>query len=213
MSDPGESRHSADGTREEKFLSAEYQALIDLDKARNERLDRFLTIYMTLAASPWALYALLLKDHSGTPSFLTMPGPVAIAFILIGILGALVAMMYIQVWFNIVLYMRSVNAIRGYFLEAHTRLSFHLPTNSGVPPYYQKRNYIEFAVAAMALVDSGYIGLGLFNVVHWPLCFSLRIMMVIALGGIFWIGHMWYFASQAKRRESHSQGSHLRWGK
>jgi len=210
MSGPDENPGSPD-TPEEKFLSAEYAALIELDKARNERLDRFLTIYMTLAASPWALYALILKDHSDAPSFLAMPSPVAIAFILIGILGALVAMMYIQVWFNIVLYMRSVNAIRGYFLETDTRLSFHLPTDSGVPPYYQKRNYIEFAVAAMAFVDSGYVGLGLFNLIHRPDCFYVRVLAFLALGGFCWIGHMWYFSSQARKRESHSRGRSLQW--
>jgi hypothetical protein len=210
MSGPDENPGSS-GPREEKFLSAEYAALIELDKARNERLDRFLTIYMTLAASPWALYALLLKDHSDAPSFLAMPGPVAVAFILIGLLGALVAMMYIQVWFNIVLYMRSVNAIRGYFLDANTRLSFHLPTNSDVPPYYQKRNYIEFAVAAMALVDSFYIGLGLFNLIHWPDCFYVRILALVALGIFCWVGHMWYFKSQARTRERHSGGRSLQW--
>jgi hypothetical protein len=210
MSDADENRSSS-GTPEEKFFSAEYAALIELDKARNERLDRFLTIYMTLAASPWALYALLMKDHSDVLSFLAMPGPVAMAFILIGVLGALVAMMYIQVWFNIVLYMRSVNAIRGYFLDVHTRLSFHLPINSGVPPYYQKRNYIEFAVAAMALVDSGYIGLGLFSLTHWPGCSYVRILALLALGGFCWVGHMWYFKSQARTRERHSGGRSLQW--
>lgn len=171
----------------------------------------FFTIYMTLAASPWALYALLLKDHSGELSFFSMPNPVAIAFILIGILGALVAMMYIQVWFNIVLYMRSVNAIRGYFLEANTRLTFHLPTKAGVPPYYQKRSYIEFAVAAMALVDSFYIGLGLFDLIQGPPYFILRVIGVVVLGAFCWAGHMWYFASQGRRRESHSRGRSLQW--
>jgi hypothetical protein len=210
MPGPDENTSSSD-TPEEKFLHAEYRALIDLDKARNERLDRFLTIYMTLAASPWALYAILLKDHSAAPSFLEMPSPAATAFILIGILGALVAMMYIQVWFNIVLYMRSVNAIRGYFLQPNTRLSFHLPNNSAVPPYYQKRSYIEFAVAAMALVDSGYVALGLFNLIQWPPCFSLRIIIFVVMGGLCWIGHMWYFSSQARTRESHSRGRSLQW--
>ena len=124
MSGPDESSNSV---REEKFLSDEYQALIDLDRSRNERLDRFLTTFVTLAAAPWALYALTVKDHSSVPSFSTLPSPVAVAFVLTGILGALVAMMYIQVWFTIVLYMRALNAIRGYFLQAHTRLSFRLP--------------------------------------------------------------------------------------
>ncbi len=210
MSGPDENPGSS-ATREEKFLSAEYAALIDLDRARNDRLDRFLTIYMTLAASPWALYALLLKEHSDPPSLLAMPGPVAMAFILIGILGALVAMMYIQVWFNIVLYMRSVNAIRGYFLEPHTKLSFHLPVNPGVPPYYQKRNYIEFAVAAMALVNSGYVGLGLFNLIDRPGRLYLRVIAFVALGLFCWIGHMRYFKSQAVKRESHSRGRSLQW--
>lgn len=167
---------------------------------------------MTLAASPWALYALLHKDNSGSPSFLLMPSPVAIVFLLIGVLGALVAMMYIQVWFNIVLYMRSVNAIRGYFLKMDTRLSFHLPTDSGVPPYYQKRSYIEFAVAAMALVNSAYIGLGSFNFIQRPHSFVLRVLAFVVVGAL-WIGHMWYFASQGRKRESHSRGRSLQWKK
>ena len=140
-----ENGKSLEETREEKFLGAEYQALISLDTARNQRLDGFLTLYMTLAAAPWALFALTFKDH-GVPTISTIPSLVALAFVLTGILGALVAMMYIQVWFNIVLYMRSVNAIRGYFLETGTRLGFHLPISSGVPPYYAKGSYIQFAV-------------------------------------------------------------------
>ena len=119
MPGPDESGKSVEETKEEKFLTAEYQALISLDAARNQKLDGFLTLYMTLAAAPWALYALTFKDH-GVPTISTIPSLVALAFVLTGILGALVAMMYIQVWFNIVLYMRSVNAIRGYFLEAGT---------------------------------------------------------------------------------------------
>src|SRR5579863_7445244 len=68
MPGPDENSKSLDGTREEKFIAAEYQALIDIDRSRNERLDRFLTIFMTLAAAPWALYALTLKESSGAPS-------------------------------------------------------------------------------------------------------------------------------------------------
>ena len=212
MSGSDESK-SLEGTKEERFLTAEYQALIDLDGARNERLDRFLTIFMTLAAAPWALYALTLKDHSGLQSFSAAPTFVAAAFVLIGILGALVVTMYIQVWFTIVLYMRALNAIRGYFLAADTRLSFHLPVKSDKPPYYDKGNYIQLAVAAMALVNSGYMGIGLFYVVHWPRALCLRGVVFGSLIFFCWIGHMLYFASQADKRESHSRGPSLRWEK
>jgi hypothetical protein len=213
MPGPDESGKSIEGTNEEKFLAAEYQALIDLDGSRNERLDRFLTIFMTLAAAPWALYALILKDHPGVLSLLTIPSLVAAAFVLTGILGALVVTRYIQVWFTIVLYMRALNAIRGYFLQAETRLSFHLPIRSDKPPYYDKGNYIQLAVAGMAFVNSGYVGLGLFNLVHWPDTFSWRILVFIFLILLCWIGHLSYFSIQARKRESNSRGASLRWGK
>jgi len=213
MPDPDQARTSSNNSGQEKFLFAEYQALIDLDSSRNERLDRFLTIFMTLAAAPWALYALVLKDHSGVPSFSATPFPVAAAFVLIGVLGALVAMMFIQMRFTIILYTRALNAIRGYFLTADT-LSFRLPVDPMKPPYYEKGNYIQFAVAGMALVNSGYITLGLYNLVNWTPRLSLRVCTFVVLGLVIWFLHMGYYLSQAHRRESLSRGAkELKWGK
>jgi hypothetical protein len=212
MPGPDESGKSVEETKEEKFLTAEYQALISLDAARNQKLDGFLTLYMTLAAAPWALYALTFKDH-GVPTISTIPSLVALAFVLTGILGALVAMMYIQVWFNIVLYMRSVNAIRGYFLEAGTRLTFHLPIKSSVPPYYAKGSYIQFAVNGMALVNSGYIVLGVFSLIQGIGSPAWRDLGVLLLFLLCLIAHRLYYRSQANARDSRSSGPHLRWQK
>lgn len=187
--------------------------MIDLDGSRNERLDRFLTIFMTLAAAPWALYALILKESSGVPSFSATPFPVAAAFVLIGILGALVAMMFIQMRFTIILYTRALNAIRGHFLKNDT-LSFRLPSNSTKPPYHEKGNYIQFAVAGMALVNSGYIALGLYSLISWPHSAVARVSVFCAVWLVLLLLHMLYYSSQAKRRESHSQGSReLKWEK
>jgi hypothetical protein len=203
--------HPTDGTREEKYLAAEYQALIDLDTSRNDRLDRFLTMFVTMAAAPWALYALILKEH-GMPSFMQMSFVVAAAFVVTGVLGALVAMMYIQVWFTIVLYMRAVNSIREYFLERDTKLSFHLPSKSTVPPYYGKGSYIQFAVGGMALVNSGYVALGIFGMVSWPCSLSMRVGACAVIGAVSWSIHMAYYSRQARKRERHSQGTkELKW--
>jgi hypothetical protein len=216
MSDLDESGQGVESA-EAKFLADEYKGLIDLDTARNQKLDNFLTLYMTLAAAPWALYALTFKEGSGgIPTISTIPSLVALAFVLTGILGALVAMMYIQVGFTIVLYMRAVNAIRGYFLEAGTRLTFHLPVSPSVPPYYAKGSYVDIAVNGMGLVNSGYIGLGLFNLVHWTGCLPLRILgifLLLLLSCLSWILHIWYYRSQADTRDRRSTGPHLKWGK
>lgn len=212
MPHPGESPGSPHDTAQEKFLFAEYQALISLDSSRNDRLDRFLTIFMTLAAAPWALYALVLKDHA-VPSISAIPFPVAAAFLLIGILGALVSMMFIQMRFTIILYTRALNSIRGHFLAPHT-LSFRLPSDPTKPPYHEKGNYIQFAVAGMALVNSGYISLALFNLINWPHGTLTHALSFVIVCLVLWFLHMLYYSSQARRRESHSRGSReLKWSK
>ena len=104
--------------------------------------------------------------------------------------------------------MRSVDIfsrrIRGY--------PFAYPGNPNVPPYYAKGSYIQFAVAAMALVNSGYIGLGLFNLVPWPSRFAFRVCVSVTLSVAFWLVHITYYSRQAHKRESHSKGTNeLRW--
>jgi len=115
--------------------------------------------------------------------------------------------------FTIILYTRALNSIRGYFLPPDA-LSFRLPSNPSVPPYYEKGNYIQFAVAGMALVNSGYISLGLFNLVTWPHGPSIHLWTYVLLFVFIWFLHMRYYSSQANRRESHSRGGReLRWSK
>ena len=185
-----------------------------MDGSRNERLDRFLTIFMTLAAAPWAIYAVILKEQSGTPSFWAIPVPVAAALVLIGVLGALVTMMFIQMRLTIILYTRALNAIRGYFLQPDTKLSFRLPTDSTKPPYYEGGNYIQFAVAGMALVNSAYLGLGLYNLIVWPGSPVARAGVFLLLGIACLYVHMKYYSYQAHKREKTSAGKkELHWRK
>jgi hypothetical protein len=187
------------------FLLAEYQALVQLDGARNDRLDRYLTLFLTLAGAPWALYILLLKDRASTADFAALPLPVACVFLGTGLLGALVTMMFVQVRFNIILYMRAMNDIRGYFKEAgDIRSALRLPFSGKVPHYYEKGNYIQIALIGMSLVNAAYIGFGSFSLL--PGSPSSR-------GGICVLGfvaivtlHIAYYSHEAKRREKRDQG-------
>jgi hypothetical protein len=202
-------------TREEKFLIEEFKALIDLDSARNERLDRFLTIFMSLAAAPWALYALAAKDHPENISLLALPPLLSIVFVLTGILGALVAMMYAQVRFNVILYMRAVNAIRDYFLDKETQLSFYLPRDSTKPPYNERGSYVFFAMIGMGLVNSLYVGaglLGFLNLAYRPGCRVVQITLACLIAAGYWYGHVQYYWNQANKRGQRSDKVPT-WGK
>ena len=66
----------------------------------------------------------------------------------------------------------------------------------------------------MALVNSGYIGLALFNLINWPHGTLVHTLSFVVLGLALWFFHMRYYSSQAHRRESHSHGSReLKWSK
>ncbi len=213
MSDAGGSHASVENP-EEKFLLAEYQALIDLDKSRNDRLDRFLTMFVSLAAAPWALYALIVKDNPGATSLAAVPAVVAVGFVLIGVFDALVTMMFIQMRFTIILYSRALNSIRGYFLAEDTRLSFRLPTTPQRPRYYESGSYIQIAIAGMSLVNAGYVGFGLYQLVGGTACFSNATLWFGLLTAAIWIAHLIYYYMQADRREPKGEKTReLHWDK
>jgi hypothetical protein len=196
--------HPSDKTPRD-FLLAEYQALIQLDGARNERLDRYLTLFLTLAGAPWALYILILKPPANTVDFAALPLPVACVFLGTGLLGALVTMMFVQVRFNIILYMRAMNDIRGYFKDAgDIGSALRLPFTGKVPHYYEKGNYIQIAIIGMSLVNSAYIGFGTFNLL--PGSPSSRGWICVLGFLTIVIFHIAYYSHESKRREKRDQG-------
>src|SRR6266404_2794462 len=194
-----------------KFLLDEYRGLLELDKARNERFDRLVTMFLSLAGAPWVLYALVIKDK-GNFSFGEMPPLIAWVFLLVGLLGFLVVIMCIQTKFLITLYMRAVNAIRGHFaqLESSNALyspplpplfqpSLRLPTVGTVPPYYERGSYNFYAALGMALVNASYLSLACYRLLSpWHAWKSTGF-----LAGLVWLViHYRYYVRQARGRET-----------
>jgi hypothetical protein len=196
------------GTRDtagKDFLLAEYKGLIDIDISRNDRLDRYLTLFLSLAAAPWALFTFLARD--GKVSLYTLPLPVAVVFLGTGLLGFLVTMMFIQVRFNIILYMRAMNAIRGHFaaVEQIPQGALRLPTSPAGPHYNEQGSYIFLALLGMALVNSAYLGLGVCQLNAWPNSPFCPIACVL-LGCLYLWCHVAYYRKQARQREERDRG-------
>jgi hypothetical protein len=153
-----------------------------------------------LAASPWALYTLVLRDKAPPPDFVSVPLPVAFVFVLVGLLGFLVVMMFIQVRFTIILYMRAMNEIRGHFSKAGDFLdALRLPVSGKVPHYYENGSYILLAIIGMALVNALYVAGGIYR-----LCGSLIAASLVWAGWL--LLHLVYYRYQAGRREKMDLG-------
>jgi hypothetical protein len=191
------------------FLIEEYKGLLELDKVRNERFDRLVTMFLSLAAAPWVLYALVIKDK-GSFALSEMPPVIALVLLLVGLLGFLVVTMCVQTKFTITMYMRVVNGIRGRFAYQASPIGsrtgpnvLRLPTQSDVPPYYEKGSYNFYAALGMALVNAGYVLWGSYLLLSpWH---ALKWFGIPA--GLVWLGaHYWYYIRQARHREERGMG-------
>src|ERR1043165_6564385 len=87
----------------EEFLIEEYKRLLELNKAREERFDRLLTLFLSLAGAPWVLYGFIVKNSSDF-SLSAMPRLVAAVFFGAGAIGLFVAMMAIHTRFTVTMY-------------------------------------------------------------------------------------------------------------
>jgi len=183
------------------FLIEEYKALLELDKARNERFDRLVTMFLSLAGAPWVLYAIIIKDK-GSFAIGEMPPVIALVFLLVGLLGFLVVTMCIQTKFTITMYMRVVNGIRGH-LAYEIPDALRLPSKSTVPPYYEKGSYNFYAALGMALVNASYVSLAFYRL---PGPWQFWRWSWIVVGLVWVIAHYWYYVRQARHREKRGIG-------
>jgi hypothetical protein len=194
--------HNGDVTsKEDQFLIEEYKGLLELDKARNERFDRLVTLFLSLAGAPWVLYALVIKEK-GSFTLAAMPRLIAVVFLIVGMLGFLVVIMCVQTKFLITLYMRAVNTVRGQFAVPSILNGFRLPTSGNKPPYFEKGSYNFYAALGMALVNGSYVSLACYQLLS-P---SRYLKWAGIAGGLAWvIVHYWYYVHQARGREARGQ--------
>jgi hypothetical protein len=104
--------------------------------------------------------------------------------------------------------MRAMNQIRGYFSEGIPE-ALRLPVDGTRPYYYEKGSYVYIAIIGMALVNSAYVGFGIFQVSpSWP-----PIAWFSAIPGVAWfLVHMFYYRNQAHKRETQDSKDGLQFG-
>ena len=190
----------------DKFLLQEYTSLLELGEARNERFDRLVTMFLSLAGAPWVLYAIIIKDKGGFV-LAEMPPLIALVFLIVGLLGFLVVMMCVQTKFLVTLYTRTVNAIRGHFADKKISIALHLPTSGDVPPYYEKGSYNFYAALGMACVNGIYVWLACYRLLGYWLVWQWRAAAAGIIIGTLWVlCHYWYYVGEARSRET--RGKH-----
>lgn len=202
-----------------EFLLAEYESLTEFVNARDERIDRFLTIYLALAGAPFVLYATLLRNAVLPVDLSRVPAIVAASLIFVSLAGYAVLKIIVQLRFSALLYIRAMNGIRRCYGGANPVASgLMLPPDPRYPAYcegprwrltenggmeVEQRKYMFEVVFAIALVNGAYLGLGLFyfpSFVNIPSWVSVLGPILAAMAYV--VVQVHYYFLSAKMREA-----------
>jgi hypothetical protein len=202
------------------FRLAEYSTLADLVTSRDERVDRFITVYLTLAGAPFALFAVILKQGAnGATTY--PPALIAWLWLFCGLFGIYLVQVIVQLRFSTILYVRAMNGIRSiYGGEKPAELGLWLPANTKYPAYDEgdhvygdkkhPAKYMFHIIEAMSILNGIYVGLGMYfipGVVVVPLW--LRILGPLATGIFVWRAQIHTYRASAKHREARASGTGL----
>jgi hypothetical protein len=204
---------TTDEDRFHEFRLTEYETLANLVKSRDERVDRFVTVYLTLAGAPFALYAVLLKEISIAAA--SQP-PVIIAWLWLfcGLFGIYLVQVIVQLRFSAILYVRAMNGLRMFFGgDKPVERGLWLPAKTSQPAYDESDHFVNdvkhpakymfHIIQAMAILNGIYVGLGL-RYIPGPLEIPelARWVGPLIIAVIVWLAQVKTYRDSAKHRES-----------
>lgn len=174
---PREPALAAESFRHE-FLLGEYTSLTTLVNARDERIDRFLAIYLALAGAPFLLYVAILKDRRLLFDLSQIPVIVTLALIFVSLAGYAVLKIVVQLRFSAILYIRAMNGIRNVYAQgAAAKYGLLLPVDPRYPAYSEgprwrvddkgnterdQTKYMYEVIRMMAIANGVYLGVGIY---------------------------------------------------
>lgn len=153
----------------DEFMVKEYESIASAHFDSQSGLRQQFRFYLLIAAVPITVLGLVFRDRSfdelAKLSVFNLPSPFDYIFIMIGLLGFLILLSMIHTALDATLYARTVNGVRGYFVDRGKQLGLDLkpclkmPTDQHRPPYFHVRSFF-WQVIFIAAINSSYLAVG-----------------------------------------------------
>lgn len=159
-----------------EYIQLEYKTMADAHFNVSQRVTSFFQYILVIYSAP----LIILTDRASIPSSLK-----GLVFTTISIIGLFICFYISQLRFESLLYARSLNGMRRYYHEKISHLDHENLINYGVlpiqiqKPSFYDNNQFFWIVAALAVINSAYLLLGLyfldtfFIVDLWTILFNL----------------------------------------
>lgn len=191
------------------FVLKEYEKIAEAFFDAREVTSRWVKYYLLVVAVPFSFIAFIYKDNPELFDVAKLPDTLALLLSLVGIIGFLLACIIIQSGTDSILYARTVNGLRNYYIEQAAKLNHDLrtylilPHNSTVPKYLSFGELAQITTIT-GLIDSVYLGLGLTQIALVKSVYIAYItqakLTLIIIGSILLL-HAAYYVVTAKVKE------------
>lgn len=189
------------------FLLKEYENIAQAFFNSREVLAKWVKYYLVVMAAPFSFIAFIYKDKPEKFNIFALPDTLSILIAVIGLIGLFLAFIIVESGVDSVLYARSVNGIRKYFID-----KAHLtnPKDYIVLPYDTKKpDYIGFGdltwtTIVTGVINSFYISLAIpqiniTKIIYF--CYLSQKSMTIILFVLLLALHPIYYVYAAKAKE------------
>lgn len=160
------------------FLLAEYENVAKAFFNTYELGAKWIRYYMLIAAVPFAFITVVYREKGGFNLFDIKEDTIAVAFLIVGMLNVFVSYIIIDLRLDSVLYARTVNGVRKYFVaneftgqenfekkqEDFLRKYVVLPIDINKPLFFKRGGDLSVLVLIMGIVNSFYISVGFLQV-------------------------------------------------
>lgn len=190
----------------ERFMLGEYSNLAQAFFSAGTTITQFFQYYLIALGVPLTAAGIAVKVSTGTIDVQQLEqsrvaGPLGWFFVIVGVVGWLIAGYITNLRLDALLYAHSVNGIRNYFytlkdlpreIEVRYRV---LPRDVDQPGLFEPRFFL-FVVLSFALLNGVYIALGLILLTHG------RFVVTVGVFAVSVIAHVVLYALLADRRKS-----------
>ncbi len=196
------------------FLLKEYENVAQAFFNSYEVAAKWVRYYLIILAFPFSFVAIIYSDKKGIFDLFNLPNSIAILICLIGLLCLLISYIIIDLRLDSVLYARTVNGIRKYFVDQEKNLHndnavsnildecIVLPTNVNKPSFFKYHGDLFFLALFMSIVNASYISFGLIQVKQVKELNLSSFSLFLSVFSFFALAQIWIFEKAAKKKES-----------
>lgn len=167
------------------FMVTEYDRISTAYFGLQNQVNDWFKSYLTVIGFPITVLVAILRlvPSEKEITFTSLPNILAGLLLIIALLGLFITISIISMRMEMIMYARTINLVRRYFVDNNEKLVDYLalPKTDTKPGFYEKKDSLIWQISIMAIIDGALIALVAVNLIKINQVLSMLIGFVFSL--------------------------------